>query len=101
MQTIVLDGSHWTNMVEFSNDLVKALKPLGGHGSSVDAFIDSMIYGGMLEIEPPYQVVIQNVVCPEVRRGIQELSSALAEARKERQQNYGVDVEVSLQLVSS
>lgn len=100
MRTINLDGSYWGTCADFYNALLNALGPRDGHGSNVNAFIDSMIYGGMLEIEPPYTVVVQNVRSPEVHRYVQELSDALAKARRWRRQNYGDDVEVTLRLVS-
>jgi hypothetical protein len=98
MRTIILDGSGWKTVLEFYSALLSALGPLGGHGSSVDAFIDSMIYGGMLKTDPPYEVIVRNVSSSEVRRGVEELSDALAEARSWRRKHYGDDVEVALRL---
>ncbi len=31
-----------------------------GHGTSVNALVDSMIWGGINEIEPPYRIVVRN-----------------------------------------
>jgi hypothetical protein len=98
MRTIILDGSQWRTVIDFYNALRSALGAIDGHGSSVDAFIDSMIYGGMLKTEPPYEVLVQSVVSPEVLRDVEALSRALAEARTWRRENRGDDVEVALRL---
>jgi hypothetical protein len=100
METVLLDGSCWKSRVDFYNALLCALKPLDGHGHNINAFIDSMIYGGMLETKPPYEVLVHNVASPEVRHDVETLSCALAEARKELQERRGKEVEVTLRLVS-
>lgn len=98
MQIYTLDGSRWTNVLDFYAALLEALQPLCVHGTSVDAFIDSMIYGGMLAAEPPYEVIVQGVQASEVRQAVEELSLALVDARQWRQRHYGDDVEISLRL---
>ena len=100
METIFLDGADWTHVLDFYKALRSALRPIDGHGLSVDAFIDSMIYGGMLEIEPPYEVVVRNVGPAHIRRAVEELSHYLGKARAERRATCGDDVEVSLRLVA-
>jgi hypothetical protein len=100
MRTIVLDGSSWSSRIDFYKALLSVLGAPAVHGSSVDALIDSMVYGGMLEANPPYEVLVQNVAPPEVRRGVEELSRALAEARRWRKENRGDDAEVTLRLLS-
>jgi RNAse (barnase) inhibitor barstar len=100
MRTIVLDGSCWSSRIDFYNALLSALGASDAHGSGVDALIDSMVYGGMLEAEPPYEVLVQNVAPPEVRRDVEELSRVLAEARGWRKENRGDDVEVAVRLLS-
>jgi RNAse (barnase) inhibitor barstar len=98
MRTIRLDGSDWVDWMDFHDALLQALQPRGGHGASIDAFIDSMIYGGMLKVEPPYEIVVENVTSPDMRRNVEDLSAALARARQERLDNQGVDMEVTLRL---
>ena len=100
METISLDGAHWQGPLDFYEALRSALRPNDGHGYGVDAFIDSMIYGGMLEIEPPYEVLVHNVGPADIRHAVEELSHFLAKARAERQADYGDDVNVSLRLVA-
>lgn len=98
MKAFDVDGATWRTDIDAIDGLLAALKPLGVHGSGIDAFIDSMIYGGMLEAEPPYQVNVRNLTAPEPRAFIQELSAALAEARDWRKVHYGDDVQVAIHL---
>jgi hypothetical protein len=97
--TITVDGASWRTAVDAIDGLLKALRPFGMHGNSIDAFIDSMIYGGMLEVEPPYEVVVENVESPDARSFVDDLSVALVEARAWRRANYGDEVEVSVRRV--
>ena len=99
MRHIVLNGADWKTCLDFYDALLAALGPLGGHGHSVDAFIDSMIYGGMLEAEPPYEVCVRSVGDPGVRADVLELSRYIAEARAWRRANYGDDVDVAITLL--
>jgi len=94
--TLIVDGSDWLTAIDAVEGLLRALRPLGDHGSSIDAFIDSMIYGGMLEAEPPYEVVVENLRAPLAVEFIDELSGALTEARAWRRANYGDEVDVSI-----
>jgi hypothetical protein len=94
MQIVEIDGSSWKTTRDAVEGLLSALKPIGGHGSSIDAFIDSMIYGGMLETEPPYEVVVRGISSPQAITFVSDLASALVEARKWRRANYGDDVQV-------
>lgn len=94
--TLIVDGSDWLTAIDAIEGLLRALRPLGDHGSSIDAFIDSMIYGGMLETEPPYEVVVENLIAPLAVEFIDELSGALTEARAWRRANYRDEVDVSI-----
>jgi hypothetical protein len=63
-----------------------------------DAFVDSMIWGGMNSIEPPYTVQIKNITgAPEeVADFVSLMISVIKEARQERFKRRGDDVEVSI-----
>jgi hypothetical protein len=99
MQTIRIDGSEWTTPLEFYDALLLALGQYEGHGRGVDAFIDSMIYGGMLQTEAPYEVLVENVASDLVQSEVDVLARALADARAERRARLGDDVEVTLRRV--
>jgi len=60
MRIIELDAKSWKTCEDYASALRTALGSPEWHGSSVDAFLDSMVYGGMNEINPPYKIVIKN-----------------------------------------
>jgi hypothetical protein len=102
MRLIELDGKRWNSPLDFLRSLKAALGSPEGHGMSPDAFVDSMIYGGMNSIEPPYVVRITNIsgVPKEVADCISLMISVLQEARQERLQRRGDDIEISIEAVN-
>lgn len=60
MRVIELDAKSWKIYEDYADALRMALGSPRGHGSSVNAFIDSMVYGGMNKINPPYKIIIKN-----------------------------------------
>jgi hypothetical protein len=99
MHIIPLDATNWTSILDFFDAVLPAIGAPAGHGHSVDALIDSMIWGGMNALEPPYTVRISGTgEAPEnVRDKIELVKQALAEARAEFRARQGHDVEVQLE----
>ena len=58
MRIIEIDGSDWQSVKDFLTTLRAAIGAPDWHGWSVNAFIDSMIWGGINQIEPPYEIRI-------------------------------------------
>jgi RNAse (barnase) inhibitor barstar len=101
MKIIRLDASGWTNVMDFYNALRSALGSPEWHSASIDAMLDSMIWGGINAVEPPYKVVISGTanLPNDVRDEIELLTKCLAEHRIEHQTRKGKDVEVTLAMV--
>jgi len=97
MRVIELNAKPWRNPLDYYDALKEALGSCRGHGSSPDAWVDSMLYGGMNEIEPPYVIRISGAAaCPAgVRDAISELQFVISEARKWKKRHYGKDTDVS------
>jgi hypothetical protein len=93
---IEIDGSRWRTSSDAVDGLRAALGAVEGHGTGVDAFIDSMIYGGMLEAEPPYEVVVHGLASCEAAAFIEQSSQALIDASAWRKAHYGDDAHVAL-----
>ena len=72
MRVIELDATEWRDVNDYNEALKDVLGSCEGHGNSVDAWIDSMLYGGMNRVEPPYLIrVFGTSKCPpELRRQI-------------------------------
>ncbi|MEZ0262190.1 MAG: hypothetical protein ACAH80_14375 [Alphaproteobacteria bacterium] len=54
-----IDASNWKSMSDYCAAMCAALGSPEGHGCSVAAFIDSMVYGDMNAVEPPYTIRIK------------------------------------------
>ena len=65
---------------------------------SPDAFVDSMIWGGMNRVEPAYTVQVINIneAPKEVADYVALMISAIKEARRWRCQQRGEDIEVGI-----
>lgn len=98
MNTIEINASGCWNRKEFAKLLQETIQALPGHGSSVEAFVDSMVFGTMSELSPPYRIVVLGDLRPEVRAFAADLSNAIGQARLERRTRRGDDVEVSLKV---
>src|SRR5438046_9824366 len=98
MRIIELDASGWEKPVDFMAALQLALGSCQGHGHSPDAFVDSMVWGGMNDVEPPYTVRVVNTarVPTEVRDYISLMVSLIRDAREWRFRNRGDDIGVSI-----
>jgi RNAse (barnase) inhibitor barstar len=58
MNFIDLDAHQWKTALDFYEALLSALGAPRWHGRNINALIDSMIYGGINEIEPPLTIRI-------------------------------------------
>ena len=98
MKVIEIDAGGCWNRKEFAKLLQETIQALPGHGSSVEAFVDSMVFGTMSELSPPYRIVVLGELRPEVRAFAADLSNAIGHARLERRTRRGDDVEVSVKV---
>ena len=100
MHIIELDAARWKKVLDFYDALLAAVGAPKGHGRSVDGLIDSMIWGGMNAIDPPYTVRILDAdkLPKDVREEIELVKRELAEARTEFRKRKGRDVEVNFEI---
>lgn len=93
MQTIELDGSSWSNRLDFWFALRTALGVVSGHGNGSDAFEDSVFYHpDMLSVQPPFSVIVRNPPA-ETRADVEQMAQGWAFQRQWRKEYYGDDVE--------
>jgi hypothetical protein len=99
MRLIELDAAGWKSPIDFLQALKVALGSSKGHGMSPAAFVDSMIWGGMNDVEPPYVIRITDIrgVPKEVADCVALMISVIQEARRDRLQRRGDDIEVSIE----
>lgn len=96
MQFIELDGSEWSERLDFWDALREALGVVPEHGTNINAFIDSIFYHPeLLRVPPPFLILVKRPH-PTALAVVKRVSTALAEARQERKERYGNDIEASL-----
>ena len=99
MQTIEIDGSSWSDRLDFWYALRDALGVVPEHGTGFDAFEDSVFYHpDMLNIQPPFKVVVRNP-SPMVISDVEQMAEGWVLQRQWRKERYGDDVEASISLV--
>ncbi len=93
MRIIKLDASGWKVPLDFYDALLGALGAPDWHGRSVDALVDSMLYGGINAIEPPYRIwIVGTEAMPLSVRN--ELNSAIVTLAEQQ----GVEKEIEFQI---
>jgi hypothetical protein len=102
MRIIELDAANWTTVLDFYNALLPAIGAPESHGTSVNALVDSIVWGGINAVEPPYAVRIRGLgsAPPEVTERVRMAEHDLAEARKEYLIRKRRDPGVTFEIVS-
>ena len=100
MRTIKLDATKWKTIIDFYDALFAAIGAPEWHGKSPDALIDSMIWGRINAVEPPYTVKISGVetLPKNVRERIELIKQVIAEGRMDYRDRRGGDVEVAIEI---
>jgi len=80
VQIVRLNASAWVSALDFYEALLRALGAPEWHGWSVDALIDSMIYGGINAVEQLYRVEVHGLHQAQkpARDGFREAAEFLA-----------------------
>jgi RNAse (barnase) inhibitor barstar len=102
MRIIELDASNWTTVLDFYDALLPALGAPEWHGKNVNALVDSIVWGGINAVEPPYTIRISglNASRPEVIELVRLAESRISKARKEYLTRKGRDPGVGFEIVS-
>jgi len=100
MRIIELDARHWSNVLDFYDALLPAIGAPDWHGRSPDALLDSMIWGGINSIEPPYRIRISGTkgIPKDVLDHIELMKELVIEHRAECHARQGRDVDISLEI---
>jgi RNAse (barnase) inhibitor barstar len=83
MREINLDATNWVTVHDFYDALLSVLGAPDEHGRNINALIDSMVWGGINKIDPPYSIHIRGIgkLPKEVRDHIELAKNSLLEAR--------------------
>jgi RNAse (barnase) inhibitor barstar len=101
MRIIKLDATSWRNMLDFYNALLASIGAPTWHGRNLSALQDSMIYGGINAIDPPYTIRIFGAATlpQDVLGEIERTQRALADARGEFLETSGNDTKIYLEII--
>lgn len=102
MQIVDLDASGWKNVLDFYDAILAAVGAPKGHGRNPNALVDSIVWGGMNRLEPPYTIrIFRTVLLPkDVREHIGLVERDIVKARMEYRKQQGGDVEVAIEIES-
>ncbi len=98
MRTIEIDGAACKDVKAFCAVLQEEIRALPGHGNSIESFVDSMIWGTMSTLPPPYVIRVRGLHGGPIAQFVKDLSEALGYARMQRRKQAGEDIEVMIQL---
>jgi hypothetical protein len=99
MTVVDLDATSWRTVVDFFDAIRQAVGAPSWHGSSVDAFLDTMIYHDEInELKAPYTLRINNLRAapPPVETAARLLADAI---RRHGGSDLGTDLHVELVIV--
>jgi RNAse (barnase) inhibitor barstar len=98
MRVIELDAKSWSTVLDFYDALLAALGAPPWHGTNIDALIDSMVWGGINSVKPPYTIRVKNLSRSPtyVIKEVELAKRALSEARMDHQARSGGDVDVQI-----
>lgn len=81
MQFIELDAAGWSNLDVVYSALFNAIGAPEWHGRNLNALYDSMIIGGINELEAPYRLRFTGLAncAPIVRQHLLEIAEAVSD----------------------
>jgi RNAse (barnase) inhibitor barstar len=102
MRFMELDARNWATIDDFYAALLTSVGAPEWHGRNANALVDSMIWGGINAVEPPYTIRIHNTndLPKAVAGAIEQAQFALADARADFNRQEGHDVEVQLEIAN-
>ena len=99
-RVIDMDASKWNHVLDFYNDILKQVEAPEWHGKSVNALVDSMIYGDINHVEPPYTIRIRGVdsLPDKIAKELKFAKKVIEAARLDQRNTTGVDSDVEFEL---
>jgi RNAse (barnase) inhibitor barstar len=100
MRTIELDATGWRTILDFYDAILPALGAPAQHGKNVNALVDSVVWGGLNKIEPPYTIRINHLgqAPKRIIDAVELAKHAVAEARAQYRTQYGRDIDVQIEI---
>jgi hypothetical protein len=101
MRVIELNAANWKTVGDFYAALLPELGAPEWHGDSVNALVDSMIWGEINQIDPPYRIIVRNVrdLPRDVANELNWAKHGLAKGRADFQARKNYDVVVEFEIL--
>jgi hypothetical protein len=99
MRIIELDATKWKTIIDFYDALLESVGAPEWHGQSLDALVDSMIWGGINRVEPPYTVRISGMATlpKDVRDEVEIAKQAIVKGRADYRVRRDGDMQVAIE----
>ena len=101
MTVLEWDAGRWSTLEDFYEALLAAVGAPDWHGRNPNALIDSLVYGGINDVKPPYTVRIHGleeasrVVSDHVRTVVGYLIEARGDYQDRHQEDCGAFFEIA------
>jgi hypothetical protein len=98
IRIIEIDARKCATVIDFLRELRTAIRAPDWHGWGPDAFVDSMIWNEINELQPPYLIKVtgSDRALPEVAAYASLVAEVVRRGREERRDADGVDIDVSI-----
>ena len=100
-RVIDVDASQWTSRVDLYNAILPLLGAPDWHGKNMNALTESIVWGEINAVEPPYTLRIRGTanLPPGVTEELGWLGPGVANARDDFHGLFGRDVDVDVELL--
>jgi hypothetical protein len=101
MKFLDIDANGFRDVGDFYDALCRAVGAPDWHGGGPDAFVDSMIWGGINTLEPPYTVRVLGTshLSADLKSAITDVAESLSSGRADRKNRRGDDVDVHMEVL--
>ena len=98
---IEINASGWRAIHDFYRDVLAHVGAPHRHGNGINALSDSMIYGGINAVEPPDTIgfLATGGLPDDILEELRFAKQAIADARLEKKNATGIDVEIEFDIV--
>lgn len=101
MTIVELDASKWSTLEDFYEGLLAAVGAPDWHGRNPNALVDSLVYGSINDLEPPYTIRMHRLAqAPQaVAEHVRMIVGYLIDARRDYHASHHEDCGAFFEIV--
>ncbi len=92
---ILLDGRSWRTPLDFYQAILPQIGAPEWHGTNLNALDDSLVFGGMNSVRPPFRFRLSNI--RDLPADIREELKGLVEIVERGRDEYGLDIDIEVE----